>query len=97
LKYIRNLHGHNLFRQHKFEEAISIFIDLEADPKEIVALYPPAISASLRSDSSHNKKLHLNGSANKLTTDGVSEEHDQETETVSDSETIIKNDSKLGT
>ncbi|CAG8620842.1 4772_t:CDS:10 [Paraglomus brasilianum] len=95
LKYIRNLHGHNLFRQHKFEEAISIFIDLEADPKEIVALYPPAISASLRSDSSHNKKLHLNGSANKLTTDGVSEEHDQETETVSDSETIIKNDSKL--
>jgi len=86
LKYIRNLHGHHLFRQHKFEEATSIFIDLEADPKEIVALYPPAISASLRSDSGYNKELHLNGSANKLT-------KENETETVSDS----KSESELGT
>jgi hypothetical protein len=61
LKYIRNRYGHLLFTQRKFDEAISTFIELETDPKEIVALYPPAISASLNKNNGvpHSKEGNI--------------------------------------
>ncbi|GES94690.1 vam6/Vps39-like protein [Rhizophagus clarus] len=47
LREIRRLHAHYLFHQNKFDDAITIFQELEADPKEVIALYPPSISGVL--------------------------------------------------
>ncbi|CAG8564725.1 9381_t:CDS:10, partial [Ambispora gerdemannii] len=50
LKKIRNLYAHHLFRQQKFDEAITIFQELETDPAEVIALYPPSISGESDSE-----------------------------------------------
>ncbi|CAG8513454.1 4628_t:CDS:10 [Ambispora leptoticha] len=50
LKQIRNLFAHHLFRQQKFDTAITIFQELETDPAEVIALYPPSISGESDSE-----------------------------------------------
>ncbi|CAG8575327.1 2276_t:CDS:2, partial [Funneliformis mosseae] len=47
LREILGLRAHYLFRQNEFDRAITIFQDLNADPAEVVALYPPSISGAL--------------------------------------------------
>ncbi|CAI2165267.1 3075_t:CDS:10 [Funneliformis geosporum] len=47
LREILGLRAHYLFRQNEFDKAITIFQDLDADPAEVVALYPPSISGAL--------------------------------------------------
>ncbi|RIB02187.1 vacuolar sorting protein 39 domain 2-domain-containing protein [Gigaspora rosea] len=57
LRQIRNLLAHDLFQQQKFDEAITIFQELETDPAEVIALYPPSISGTLYSGALHQQNL----------------------------------------
>ncbi|KAG9303112.1 hypothetical protein G9A89_005070 [Geosiphon pyriformis] len=67
LKQIRNLYAHHLFRQHKFDEAITTFQELETDPAEVIALYPPSISGESDTEIDQEtadklgEKIHGNG------------------------------------
>ncbi|CAG8813926.1 34839_t:CDS:2, partial [Racocetra persica] len=57
LRQIRTLLAHNLFQQQKFDEAITIFQELETDPAEVISLYPPSISGTLHSGALHQQNL----------------------------------------
>ncbi|EXX74415.1 Vam6p [Rhizophagus irregularis DAOM 197198w] len=47
IRETRRLYAHYLFHQNKFDDAITIFQELDVDPKEVIALYPPSISGAL--------------------------------------------------
>ncbi|KAF9387750.1 Vam6/Vps39-like protein [Podila verticillata] len=44
---IKKLHAHHLFRTHHYEEALSMFLDLNVPAVEVIALYPAIISSHL--------------------------------------------------
>ncbi|ORX99906.1 hypothetical protein K493DRAFT_335529 [Basidiobolus meristosporus CBS 931.73] len=47
LTRIRNLYAHFLFRNGGYEQALSMFQELDADPVEVISLYPPVIAGTL--------------------------------------------------
>ncbi|KAF9378916.1 Vacuolar morphogenesis protein 6 [Podila verticillata] len=44
---IKKLHAHHLFSTHHYEEALSMFLDLNVPAAEVIALYPANISSHL--------------------------------------------------
>ncbi|CAG8539118.1 8928_t:CDS:10, partial [Acaulospora morrowiae] len=85
LRQIRMLHANYLFRNHAFDEAITIFQNLEADPADVVALYPPSISGALHVYAEHNEahKNEIDNTENGSTTDSeLDEKHQLEKENV---------------
>ncbi|KAK9711158.1 Vacuolar morphogenesis protein 6 [Basidiobolus ranarum] len=44
---IRNLYAHFLFRNGGYEQALNIFQELDADPVEVISLYPSIIAGNL--------------------------------------------------
>ncbi|KAG0335759.1 Vam6/Vps39-like protein [Podila horticola] len=44
---IKKLHAHHLFHTHHYEEALSMFLDLDVPAVEVIALYPAVISSHL--------------------------------------------------
>ncbi|KAI7829554.1 vacuolar sorting protein 39 domain 2-domain-containing protein [Gamsiella multidivaricata] len=44
---IKDLYAHHLFRTHHYEEALSLFLDLDVPAVEVIALYPAVISGHL--------------------------------------------------
>ncbi|KAF9334368.1 Vam6/Vps39-like protein [Podila minutissima] len=44
---IKKLHAHHLFHTHHYEEALSMFLDLNVPAVEVIALYPAVISSHL--------------------------------------------------
>ncbi|RHZ82984.1 hypothetical protein Glove_101g19 [Diversispora epigaea] len=68
---IRRLYAHHLFQQQKFDDAITIFQDLETEPAEVVALYPTSISGDLHVDANHHHVVNKNSDIN-----NVVEEHE---------------------
>ncbi|CAG8623281.1 8545_t:CDS:10, partial [Diversispora eburnea] len=57
---IRRLYAHHLFQQQKFDEAITIFQELETEPAEVVALYPTSISGDLHADANYHHDTNKN-------------------------------------
>ncbi|KAG0263458.1 Vam6/Vps39-like protein [Mortierella polycephala] len=49
LNRIKSLYAHHLFRTHHYEEALSLFLDLDVPPEEVISLYPAVISSHLPS------------------------------------------------
>ncbi|KAG0231170.1 Vacuolar morphogenesis protein 6 [Actinomortierella wolfii] len=47
LNRIKNQYAHHLFRTHKYEDALSLFLELDVAPEEVIALYPAIISSHL--------------------------------------------------
>ncbi|KAG0198890.1 Vam6/Vps39-like protein [Mortierella sp. GBA30] len=44
---IKSLYAHHLFRTHHYEEALSLFLELDVPAAEVLALYPAVISSHL--------------------------------------------------
>ncbi|KAG0022469.1 Vam6/Vps39-like protein [Entomortierella chlamydospora] len=44
---IKKLYAHHLFRTHHYEEALSLFLDLDVPATDVIALYPAVISGHL--------------------------------------------------
>ncbi|KAG0343692.1 Vam6/Vps39-like protein [Podila humilis] len=44
---IKKMYAHHLFRTHRYEEALSMFLDLNVRAVEVIALYPAVISSHL--------------------------------------------------
>ncbi|KAF9160395.1 Vacuolar morphoproteinsis protein 6, partial [Actinomortierella ambigua] len=48
LNRIKNQYAHHLFRAHKYEESLSLFLELDVAPEEVIKLYPAIISSHLQ-------------------------------------------------
>ncbi|CAG8660017.1 8216_t:CDS:10, partial [Dentiscutata erythropus] len=79
LRHIRNLLAHDLFQQQKFDEAITIFQELETDPAEVIALYPPSISGTLYLGASHQQDLEKSEINHENGLTAVSSDQDEKT------------------
>lgn len=47
LRHIRTLYAHDLFNKGEYDTALSIFQELDADPADVIKLYPEMISGNL--------------------------------------------------
>ncbi|XP_029848300.2 vam6/Vps39-like protein [Ixodes scapularis] len=47
-RHIQNLHAFDLFCKKKFEESMTIFVDLETDPSHVIGLFPDLLPADYR-------------------------------------------------
>ncbi|KAG0044852.1 Vam6/Vps39-like protein [Gryganskiella cystojenkinii] len=45
---IKTLYAHHLFRNHQYEEALTLFLELNVSAEDIIALYPAVISGHLQ-------------------------------------------------
>ncbi|RIA80537.1 CNH domain-containing protein [Glomus cerebriforme] len=85
LRDIRRLHAHYLFHQTKFDDAITIFQELEVDPTEVIALYPPSISGALHKPVQRPKTIKPSDETNQ------SENNNNQEEKVSENEIETEN------
>lgn len=64
MRTIRTQYGHYLFKQGDYDAALALFQELETDPKEVIALYPPSISGLLHKPGDHTPLNDINGAQN---------------------------------
>ncbi|KJE91752.1 vesicle fusion protein, variant [Capsaspora owczarzaki ATCC 30864] len=48
VRQIRTLHAYSLFDQHKYDESLVIFTELDMDPPQVIGLYPELLPEELR-------------------------------------------------
>ncbi|CAG8624670.1 10719_t:CDS:2, partial [Racocetra fulgida] len=86
LRQIRTLLARNLFQHQKFDEAITIFQELETEPAEVIALYPPSISGTLHSDALHQQNLEKSETNHE---NGLTAVSSDQNEKISESEELV--------
>ncbi|KAF9585929.1 Vacuolar morphogenesis protein 6 [Lunasporangiospora selenospora] len=47
MRRIKSMFAHHLFRNHRYEEALSLFLELDIPAEDVIALYPAVISSHL--------------------------------------------------
>lgn len=52
-RHIQNLHAFDLFCKKKFEESLTIFMDLETDPSHVIGLFPDLLPEDYRNSLSY--------------------------------------------
>jgi hypothetical protein len=45
---VRLLHAYRLFDEHKFDESLNLFIEMDTEPPPVIGLYPGLLPEELR-------------------------------------------------